>query len=301
MIKYLLSIAILVGFSIESSAQCSPDPQFADSTFGVWPDTTQNLDCGYADDSEGYNQVINIKTSADTNVTVQIEGFPLTVEGYIEAFRINSVEGLPAGFVYIPDQTIWQNVGSAPPFTSVQGCVSILASQSALQDIIAANPLGQDFPLTVIVDVKIHSTNNPLANNLLSNVWLSDPSLAAIPGIGPIPVAGYKVRVRPSNTGSECAPLSTQKINSASFNVVGNFPNPFSSSTEIRFNVPSRKPVKLEVRNMVGKLVLEKNINAESGLNTSIIKSDKLIPGIYFYSINDGKQAITRRMVVSGN
>ncbi len=301
MIKHLLSLLLIAGFSAVVSAQCTPDPIFADSTFGIWPDTTENLPCGYADDADGYNVVINIKTSVDTNVTVELGGFPLTVTGYIEAFRINSVEGLPPGFVYIPDQTIWQNTGSAPPFQPVQGCVSILASQSALQDIITANPNGQDFPLTVVVDVKVHSTDNALANNLLSNVWLSDPSLTSIPGIGPIPVTGFKVRIRPTNTGTGCAPLSTSKVNGSAFNVIGNFPNPFNASTEIRFNSPSRKQMKLEVRNMVGKLVLERNINADSGLNSVAIKSDKLIPGIYFYSINDGKQTITRRMVVSAN
>ena len=140
MIKHLLPLILFVGFVASASAQCTPAAIYADSTFGIWPDTTENLPCGYADDSEGYDVVINIKTSVDTNVTVQLGGFPLTVTGYIEAFRINAVEGLPAGFVYIPDQTVWQNIGSAPPFQPVQGCVSILASQSALHDIIAANP-----------------------------------------------------------------------------------------------------------------------------------------------------------------
>lgn len=301
MIKHLLTLLLAAGFTVSASAQCTPNAIYADSTFGIWPDTTENLPCGYADDPEGYDVVINIKTSVDTNVTVELGGFPLTVTGFIEAFRINAVEGLPPGFVYIPDQNVWQNVGSAPPFQPVQGCVSILASQSAMQDIIAANPNGQDFPLTVVVDVKVHSTDNPLANNLLSNVWLSDPSLTSIPGIGPIPVTGFKVRIRPTNMGTGCAPLSNSKVNGSSFNIVGNFPNPFNSSTEIKFNSPSRKQMKLEVRNMVGKLIIERSIQAEAGLNSSTIKSEKLIPGIYFYSINDGKQTITRRMVVSGN
>lgn len=299
MIKQLLTALICLFAATSASAQCIPDPLYADSTFNIWPDTTTNFECALADNPDGYNQIINLKTLTDTNFVVDLLGQSLTIEGYIEAFRINGVEGLPEGFTYIPNTTIWTNGGAAPPFTPVQGCVSIVAGQSTLANLIAENPEGIDFPLTVIVDVKIHSTNNSLANNFLTNKWLSDPSLEDIPGIGPIEVTGFVIRVRAN--ANDCQPLSTSKIEANSFDVLGNFPNPFRLSTQIRYSSKTSKPVRFEVRNMVGKLVVEQNLQANSGLNKINVKSEKLIPGVYFYSLSDGNQTITKRMVVSGN
>ena len=301
MIKQLLAALICLIAATSASAQCTPNVAYADSSAGIWPDTLENIPCAFADNPDGYEAIIDVKTAADTNVTIEVSGFPVSLVGYIEAFRINGVEGLPEGFTYIPNSSIWANGGTEPPFTPVQGCVSIIAGQSTLASYINDNPGGIDFPLTVIVDVKIHSTNNAFANNLLTDKWLSDPSLEAIPGIGPIPVSGYVIKVRPSNDGNGCQPLSISKISSNQFEVEGNFPNPFSTSTEIRYSSRTSKAMRFEVRNMVGKLVVEQTLQANSGLNTITLKSEKLIPGIYFYSLSDGNQTITKRMVVSGN
>jgi hypothetical protein len=299
MIKHLLSAAALVLISAASMAQCTPNPAFANEGAGIWPDTTDNLPCAYADNANGYQEVIDVKTATDTTISIDFNGIPVTVVAYIEAFRINSVEGLPAGFSYIPDQTVWTNGGSAPNFTPIQGCVQIVAAQNTLQGIISSSPAGQDFPITVVVDVKIKETNNPLVNTIAGNSWLSD--LTSIPGITAINYQGYTLKVRPTDDGT-CQPLSieSEKL-SNQFAVQGNFPNPFTGSTEIRFTSPSTKEIRVEVRDMVGKTIIGKTILAKAGSNAVNIKSDKLIPGIYFYTISDGKTSFSRKMVVSGN
>jgi hypothetical protein len=298
--KLLLLAAFIYSLSIDTQAQCTPAAQYADSTFGVWPDTTENLPCGFADNANGYSATIDLKTLTDTSVTVTLVtgGQPTTIVAYIEAFRVNAVSGLPTGFAYIPNASVWTNTGTSPNFQAVQGCLSIIASQTTLQGIIATNPQGQDFPLTVTVDAKVKETDNVLANLVLANKWLSEINTA---GIQAIPVVGYTIKVRPTDTGSGCAPLSINELNASSFEALGNFPNPFNQSTEIRFNSGSRKDFSMQVRNMVGKLMFEKRINANKGLNTVILKADQLVPGIYFYTITDGKQAVTRKMVVSAN
>jgi len=225
-------------------------------------------------------------------------GPPTSITAYIEAFRVNSVSGLPPGFAYIPNASVWTNTGTSPNFQAVQGCLSIVASQASLQAIIASNPQGQDFSLIVTVDAKIRNTNSVFANNVLQNIWLSEVNTA---GIEAISVIGYKIRVRPTESGSGCISLSTNELNTPSFEALGNFPNPFNQSTEIRFNAPSRKEYSMEVRNMVGKLMFERRIISNRGVNAISIKADRFIPGIYFYTISDGKQAITRKMVVSAN
>ena len=298
MIKRYLLAAAIVAFSFGfSNAQCVPNPIYADSSFNIWPDTITNLPCAFADNSGGYEAVINLKTLADT--TINVTGFG-DVTAYISAFRVNGVTGLPAGFSYASNQTPWNNGGTSPNFTPVQGCMSVLANQTALQTIIASNPDGADFPLIVTVDAKISSTNNAFANFVLSNRWLSE--VTTIPGVQPIPVIGYVIKVRPSEAGG-CEPLATIAIDlqSTAFEVQGNFPNPFTGTTEIRFTKSNRSDVEFEVRNMVGKQILNRTIKAERGQNNISFNADKFIPGIYFYTINDGKKSITRKMIVSAN
>jgi hypothetical protein len=254
------------------------------------------LPCAFADNAGGYEAVINLKTLADT--TINLTGFG-DVTAYISAFRVNDVTGLPAGFSYAPNQTPWTNGGSSPNFISVQGCMSVLASQAALQSIISSNPNGADFPVIVYVDAKISSTDNPLIPAFfVNNRWLSEITL--IPGVQPIPVSGYVIKVRP-NASEGCLPLATLDLPSTSFDVQGNFPNPFTGTTEIRFTNPNRSDVEFEVRNMVGKQILNRTIKAERGQNTISLNAEKFIPGIYFFTINDGKKSITRKMIVSAN
>jgi hypothetical protein len=297
MIKKLLSIAFFALTVQAASAQCTPNSAYADSSFGVWPDTTENLPCAFADVATGYNAVIDIKTLTDTAVSVSLSGTNLDVIAYIEAFRINSVDGLPSGFTYIPNQSVWTNGGASPNFTAVQGCVSIIANQASIQSILAANPNGIDIPFTVVVDAKVANTNNPLANLLINNAWLSE--LSAVPGITAIPVPGYKIRVR-NSAADGCLPLAVSEIIEP-VSAKGNFPNPFNKSTTIQFNSDASKKVTLTVSNMIGKVVYTNTLQANKGENTFNFNADQLTPGIYFYTIGDGKNAVTRRMVIASN
>ncbi len=297
MIKKLLSIAFFALTAQVASAQCTPNPAYVDSPFGVWPDTTENLPCAFGDQASGYNAVIDVKTLTDTAVSVNVSGINLDVIAYIEAFRINSVDGLPAGFTYIPNQTVWTNGGASPNFTPVQGCVSIISSQATIQSILAANPNGVDFPFVVVVDAKVANTNNTLANLLINNAWLSE--LSAVPGITAISVPGYKIRVR-NNSADGCLPLGVAEI-IAPVSAKGNFPNPFVKNTSIQFNSDAAKTVNLSVSNMVGKVVYTSKLQASKGENNVNFTADQLTPGVYFYTISDGKNSVTRRMVVAAN
>jgi hypothetical protein len=297
MIKKLLSVTFFALTAQVASAQCTPNPAYVDSQFGVWPDTTENLPCAFGDQASGYNAVIDIKTLTDTAVSVNVSGINLDVIAYIEAFRINSVDGLPAGFTYIPNQAVWTNGGASPNFTPVQGCVSIISSQATIQSILAANPNGVDLPFVVVVDAKVANTNNTLANLLINNAWLSE--LSAVPGITAISVPGYKIRVR-NNSAEGCLPLGVAEI-IAPVSAKGNFPNPFVKNTSIQFNSDAAKTVNLSVSNMVGKVVYTSKLQASKGENNVNFTADQLTPGVYFYTISDGKNSVTRRMVVAAN
>jgi len=294
--KLLFTFSVLSFLGNVANAQCTPDPAFADSSFGVWPDTLENLPCAFADNAAGYNTVVNLKTLGDSTFVLPGGG---TVSAAVQKFRILSVTGLPTGFTYTPNLAEWVNGGSDPEYTPVQGCITMSALQSSIQSIIAANPNGIDYNLVINVDAFITSTDNFIANIAVgSGKWLSDPALATL-GVAAIPVSGYKIKVRPT-TGT-CNPLSIGEASANSFSVKGNYPNPFNRSTKITYNVARSQYVELAIYNMVGTLVMKQNIPSIIGENTYEVSAEQLKSGIYFYTINDGKKSITKRMNVSNN
>ena len=184
---------ILQTISIIGFSQCIPDQSYSSNSFGLYPDTLINLPVCYNDNVNGYETSLTLNTSSDSTISASISGAPTDIVLYFSAFRVNNVIGLPAGFSYVPNQTPWNNQGSSPNFTPVQGCISILASQAAIQSVLNSNPSGTEFPITFVVDAKVSSTNNALANFVLANKWLSE--VTTIPGVQPINLIGYKLIV----------------------------------------------------------------------------------------------------------
>jgi hypothetical protein len=92
--KLLLSVAAigLLAWSVDAQS-CTPGANFVDSTFGVWPDTVQNLPP--ASVNVFYSTDINFKAPADAG---DVPGSPAS--GAIESFTVSSVTGLPSGINY---------------------------------------------------------------------------------------------------------------------------------------------------------------------------------------------------------
>lgn len=291
----LLTAAGLLFYSAAATAQCTPNPLYADSTFGVWPDTTTNLPCAFGDQSAGYNAVIDIKTLTDTTVSVDLQGNNFVIEAYIEKFRINAVEGLPSGFTFIPNVNEWTNTGTSPNFSSVQGCVSILASQASVQAILASNPGGIDIPLTVLVDAKIKNTNNPLADFILSDTWLSE--VQGVPGVGAIPVSGYQLRVR-QNQADGCGEVSIGNAPewSAGMQVA---PNPVSDQANLVFQLSQPRALEFRVFNAQGQLVTVQQVQGVAGENRVNMNCTGLASGLYVYTLSDGVRNATKTFVIS--
>lgn len=303
MIRSIL-FTLFVAVTHFATAQCTPSSIYQDSPPGIWPHPSQDIPCAYADDPQGYNTVIDVKTMTDSSFTV---GFLGSITTYIERFRVLSVSGLPEGVTFQPNESVWVNGGSAPNFTSTIGCVSVTASQEVLAALLAPPyQEGRDFNLIVQLDAFIASTNNDFVNGAIGGgIWLSADKIPDLlrQYIRPIELVGYTFKVRPDESYG-CTPLIINSIantTSSSFNVEGNFPNPFSKQTEIRYTAPKKGAVELNVFNLVGKKVLSKRIESQRGENTIQLSADQFLPGVYVYTLSDGAKTITRRMVVSGN
>ncbi len=85
-----------------------------------------------------------------------------------------------------------------------------------------------------------------------------------------------------------------------SFRLEQNYPNPFNPATTIRFQVPERESVTLRVFNALGQEVatlVHKTLPA--GTYTVDFQAENLPGGVYFYRLQAGQHALTRKMVLA--
>jgi Secretion system C-terminal sorting domain len=78
------------------------------------------------------------------------------------------------------------------------------------------------------------------------------------------------------------------------------YPNPFNPSTKIKFNIGQAGNVSLKIYNVMGQLVKTVIDNAykNSGQFEYSVKMDNLTSGIYFYTLTQGNQTLTKKMVL---
>jgi len=106
-------------------------------------------------------------------------------------------------------------------------------------------------------------------------------------------LTGYKLVVNGSSS-------DVKLIHSNTFEVLQNIPNPFTGTTIISYNVMQQRNVSFSVYNVMGAKVLEQQYVANAGSNTIELSSNELESGIYFYTLSNGKEIVTKRMIVAG-
>lgn len=117
--KLLLSFAVLAIATVSANAQsCTPgaaypSANFADSTFGVWPDTIQNLPAGEV--GVAYNTDLNFKAPSNAS------DVDPSVSGTINDFTVDNVNGLPPGINYACNNASCFYVGGELGCASIYG------------------------------------------------------------------------------------------------------------------------------------------------------------------------------------
>jgi len=89
-------------------------------------------------------------------------------------------------------------------------------------------------------------------------------------------------------------------LSSGNFAVKQNAPNPFSRYTNIPVNSKSSGMVSLKVTDILGNVVLFEDREVQKGVSNLTVDAAKFEAGIYLYTVSDGRNSVTRRMVVSG-
>ena len=246
--KLLLLTSVLLS-SYFISAQCTPDPLYQDSLYGVWPDTIQNFVPGSV--GTAYSQVLNFKLPIDAGVID-----PSFAGVNIDSAVLQNVNGLPTGLTYVCNTATNSWMGGD------QGCATI-----------------QGTPTTQgSYDITIELTG-----------WVT---VFFAPFSQPISFSGYVIDIG-------AAGIETIQLTNETFILKQNFPNPVNGNTTIQFIAGNQEVIDFSIINLLGDVVFKRAINAKRGVNTIDISSNDFSGGVYLYSISNGKNMLTKRMIIS--
>ena len=135
--KLLLSSLFTMTYLISWGQSCTPGANFVDSTYGIWPDTTQNLPPALP--NVAYSTDINFKVPG--TVTAEIDPSGQFVGSVIQQFTVDALQGLPPGFDFAC------NVSNCTYQGGLNGCANIFGTT----DSVAVFPVTVDVTATVLV------------------------------------------------------------------------------------------------------------------------------------------------------
>ena len=208
---------------------------------------------------QAYSQNITIITPTDT--VVDILGQSVSVD--IDSISLTTVTGLPNGFTY------------------------------------SCDPPSCGFPGGTIKCAELYSTVNPNQSDIgLYNIVFETTSYASnVPFLGTFTqddiIDYYFINIVDNTT------FTIDKYDISSFDLRDVFPNPASKNVKIQFISGSTDDIILNVYNLLGEVQESLIIKSVLGINTINLSLSSFKNGLYLYSINNGNQVLTKRMMVS--
>ena len=274
--KILLAFILILGYT-NAYSQCTPDPQYQDSSYAIWPDTIQGLPTVVQ--GQSYSATLTVKTpatlleanSGDSSILyIDTFGIVTFAGGWpVDSMELVQVNGLPSGLDLFCESII--NMSSCMLPGETLTCAYV--------DGTTTDPIGV-YPIELVVNVYTHGTILfiPVSTDLYSALGSYES------------ITGYNIVV--SNTSSY------EMFNSNEFTLLQNVPNPTKHNTTIQFNTPKSNMIKFQITDMFGKVVYSENVKSDIGLNT-IEFNDKLTAGVYTYSVQNEERVISKRMIIS--
>ena len=268
-------LLFIVTLNLSSFAQnCTPDTQLQDSTYGLWPDTIVNL--AVAPVNTFYSEEIQIKTPTTVS---EVPDAPTEYNGVsIGNIAIQSIElvdilvngqssNLPAISVPGNMQIACSTIDCAYPGNSV-GCVSFYGTPTV--------PGTYDLSIAVDGTINLFGLQITLENATGDFVYIE----------------GYQLIVDAANNVELVKPVET-------IYSLKNVPNPFENKTTIYFDSKFNQSTTLEVFNTLGVKVSAQSFDAQIGKNEVLLNLVSQAPGVYFYTLSNSSETVTKRMVLS--
>ena len=265
-----LNFALLSVFCFAQENPCVIEESYQDSIYNLWPDTIQNLPIAQVDTY--YETHVQIKTPYEVG---EVTGYPYMVdiglplefdvsEVLIDSIQLVETIGLPEGM------SLYYSASNATYLGNDVGCVTLYGNTTS-------EMIGTHDIVFVI------------------NGWVTvAASVVALSDVGDLEeITGYKFIVTEDGTASIVNSENT------SFQLNQNIPNPFSSTSEITFESSRNEKVNFVVVDLLGNTFVNTIIDANYGTNRIDFNSSELNSGIYFYSISNGVDTQTKRMLVA--
>jgi hypothetical protein len=95
--------------------------------------------------------------------------------------------------------------------------------------------------------------------------------------------------------------IGINNISSLSFSVSQNKPNPVKGYTEIGITMPRAGNASVKISNLLGEQVFNKQYILQKGNVNIQLNLNDLQPGIYLYTVSNGINSVTRRMILSND
>lgn len=206
-----------------------------------------------------------LNTEFQTNFTLVVDTFNVGgFEGVPDWIMIDSVTNLPAGLTYKCNPVDCKYLPQTP------GCASVYGI-----------PEGE----AGVYSLVIHGRAAFLGGLVIQEVTFPDPTIA--PG-------EYLLYVR---TEEECNGTAVQSI--PTINKVNVAPNPFNGFTTINIEATEAGTYDYAVTDLLGKTVATTTWKVQSGANSFTFDGSNLAKGIYIYTLRQGNQVNSGKLIVS--
>jgi len=270
----LLSLFAVTGIY----AQCTPDFTLTSPTL-----------------RPSYDSLPCIVQGAPYSAQINFQNFTTASIYNIDSLRVDSLTNVPAGICYTANKRIYG--------PGENGCMHVGGS--------TMDPTGQ-YVLGIYITVWGHGPGgSPFP---LSGASVPAATLAGFAGID------FRYWLRVSSSGGPCPSVDTgatasNKTSSNPLhanscpvgiselqNVLSAFdiaPNPSSTSASVSFNSETNGQFDAVVTNVLGEVVSAQKISVSRGENTYNLNVSNFNTGVYFFSIQNGKEVATKRFLVS--
>jgi hypothetical protein len=215
---------------------------------------------GLADAYVGQSYSQDITVITPTDTVVEVLGQMLSVT--IDSIKLTSVSGLPIGFLY------------------------------------SCNPPSCGFPGGTSKCAELYSTINPSASDIgVYDIIFETTSYASnVPFLGTITqddiIDYYYIEISPATS-------TINQFDNTTFELKEAYPNPAINETKVQFISGNSENIVFKIYNLLGEEIESQLIFSSIGVNTINLNFSSYSEGIYLYSINNGYQLLTKRLVVN--
>ncbi|MFN8285790.1 MAG: T9SS type A sorting domain-containing protein [Chitinophagales bacterium] len=240
---------------------------------------------GLSPASDSLAPVVN---GVDANTTIQFKNFNQFVFGgqtvTVNSLKIDTISNLPAG-------TCWAtNVANNTFANQADGCIKVTGT-------VCSDPGQYKLYIVVTADIGFPVQTNADAAGLkyfvrVKNSGDADVAVDTNQTASFNKLAGYSATAQ----GGNCN-LAIKDI--TSINALSVVPNPFNDKAVVSFYSSKGGVMTEKITNMIGSEVYSNTIEVKVGENSSVIAKNTLPAGVYFYSLADGKNISTKRIVIS--